>query len=623
MGLLFLRRAVLGSIIALAAPFDLRAGTCEDLDFPFQVLDLRLEMEPSDWQAVLHTPCCDADTPAPEKPASFRCGDGRPLAVRVRRKPTGMLPSPSSPVKPSLKIDYDDRVPGGEWLGQRKLSLENGWGGVLVKEGLAWILMGRAGVITGGVSWVRLEVNGGPVGVYTRVEQVDKSFLRRHVGEDEGFLYKERERRTRPGEDDLLAGLICFPPFGASCPLPADGYASLSSLVDLPQLMATGAVNAFLTNRDGLLGTEINYWMYDSAGRPRLYFPWDLDQALSLDPGVDPHRLKGGASAYEERLLRIPFMREMFDDALARLIAGPFHPDSLDVLLDGLSASVGPAIDADPLNDLEGGFAAEVARIRSWLHLRVEAVRDQIPPRPSPPIAIGEVLAVNRSVAADEAGEFDDWVELWNRRVGPVSLGGLFLSDDPAIPLRWGLPDRVVPPGGAVIVWCDGDRLQGPLHAPFHLAREGAAVGLWRLAAGIPRVVDFVRFDRQEGDVSIGLAPGGPPWPVPLPCATPGRFPNAPCPPAAGRFIRGDIAADGSLDIADPVGLLRALFGGEDLPCPRSGDLDGNEEIDISDAVALISYLFLAGPPPPPPYPGCGVEESPGGLGCPRHPACE
>jgi hypothetical protein len=319
----------------------------------------------------------------------------------------------------------------------------------------------------------------------------------------------------------------------------------------------------------------------------------------------------------------MPFLRDMFDDILARLIAGPFHPDSLDALLDELSTTVGPAIDADPLNDLRGGLAAELEGVRTWLHLRVDSLGRALPAPPSPPIIIGEVLAENRSTLADETGQFDDWVELWNRGDQPATLAGLYLSDDPATPLRFGLPDVAVPAHGAVLVWCDGDRRQGPLHAPFELNKDGEGVGIWRLESGIPRAVDFVRFFRQQPDVSIGLAPAGPPWPVALPCPTPGRAPNAPCPPPVPRFIRGDLAADGTIDISDPVSLLAGLFAGADLACPEAGDLDGDDQLDISDAVALLAYLFLAGPPPPAPFPGCGVESSSSRLDCPRDPPCE
>jgi hypothetical protein len=39
--------------------------------------------------------------------------------------------------------------------------------------------------------------------------------------------------------------------------------------------------------------------------------------------------------------------------------------------------------------------------------------------------------------------------------------------------------------------------------------------------------------------------------------------------------------------------------------------------------VALLAYLFLAGPPPPPPFPACGGEGSSSRLDCPRDPPCE
>ena len=73
-----------------------------------------------------------------------------------------------NPIKISLKIDFDDRIEDGEWHGHRKLSLEAGRGpgrGTLLREGLSWLLMARAGVVMGGASWVRVLVNGNSIGV--------------------------------------------------------------------------------------------------------------------------------------------------------------------------------------------------------------------------------------------------------------------------------------------------------------------------------------------------------------------------------------------------------------------------------------------------------------------------
>ena len=120
-----LRSSSLRSGLALALWASLAAGRpargCDNLDDPFQVLDLYLEMDPADWEIVRHDISFDL-----ERPAFFRCGDEELLPVMVRRKISDARPSSDDPQKVSLKIDFDDQLPGLEWHGQRKLSLESG-----------------------------------------------------------------------------------------------------------------------------------------------------------------------------------------------------------------------------------------------------------------------------------------------------------------------------------------------------------------------------------------------------------------------------------------------------------------------------------------------------------------
>ena len=43
---------------------------------------------------------------------------------------------------------------------------------------------------------------------------------------------------------------------------------------------------------------------------------------------------------------------------------------------------------------------------------------------------INEFLASNNSVYADEIGEYDDWVELYNSSSDPIDISGMYLADD-------------------------------------------------------------------------------------------------------------------------------------------------------------------------------------------------
>lgn len=72
-------------------------------------------------------------------------------------------------------------------------------------------------------------------------------------------------------------------------------------------------------------------------------------------------------------------------------------------------------------------------------------------------------------------------------------------------------------------------------------------------------------------------------------------------------FIRGDVNVDGQIDVTDAVGVLTFLFLGYDAACEAAADADGSELVEITDSIFLLRFLFLAGKPVPAPYPGCGV----------------
>lgn len=92
-------------------------------------------------------------------------------------------------------------------------------------------------------------------------------------------------------------------------------------------------------------------------------------------------------------------------------------------------------------------------------------------------------------------------------------------------------------------------------------------------------------------------------------------------------FRRGDANADGDLNITDPMYVLNFLFlGGPAAPCGRAADADGSGTLNITDPVYLLNYLFLGGPAPAAPYDpegGCGVDDEGGDLDCESFPPCE
>jgi hypothetical protein len=82
-------------------------------------------------------------------------------------------------------------------------------------------------------------------------------------------------------------------------------------------------------------------------------------------------------------------------------------------------------------------------------------------------------------------------------------------------------------------------------------------------------------------------------------------------------FLRGDANDDGKVDLSDAVAILGYLFLGDEAPrCLDAADANDSGIVEISDAVRLLNHLFLGAPPPPPPYPESGADATPDALSC-------
>ncbi len=140
------------------------------------------------------------------------------------------------------------------------------------------------------------------------------------------------------------------------------------------------------------------------------------------------------------------------------------------------------------------------------------------PMTPSP-IVINEFVAQNQTGIVDENNQREDWLELYNTSNAPVNVGGMRLSDDLS-QLKFTIPaNTIIPAFGTLLVWCDEDGTQGPLHANFKLASTGETVALF--AADGQSLHDVFVFGPQQADVATGrVLDGGPTW-VTLPVPTP------------------------------------------------------------------------------------------------------
>jgi hypothetical protein len=107
-------------------------------------------------------------------------------------------------------------------------------------------------------------------------------------------------------------------------------------------------------------------------------------------------------------------------------------------------------------------------------------------------------------------------------------------------------------------------------------------------------------------------------------------FWNLLSPPAlatAECFHRGDADNNGQLQLTDAIRILDFLFLGRTPPtCMDAADADGNNQLQLTDAIRILGYLFLGAKAPESPGPppnACGPDNDTTSLGCETYDKCD
>ncbi len=170
---------------------------------------------------------------------------------------------------------------------------------------------------------------------------------------------------------------------------------------------------------------------------------------------------------------------------------------------------------------------------------------------------INEWMAVNNNVIADGAGEYDDWIEIYNGSSSPIDLAGYYISDDVAEPLKWQIPNSnsaltTIPANGFLLLWADNDTDQGENHLSFKLSADGEPIIL-TLPDGTT-IVDQVLSGPQNDNVSYGRATDGSPAFQFFIAASPGVSNNVNSGPFTYNALFNIPIIQGSDDAEEPVG---------------------------------------------------------------------
>ena len=91
------------------------------------------------------------------------------------------------------------------------------------------------------------------------------------------------------------------------------------------------------------------------------------------------------------------------------------------------------------------------------------------------------------------------------------------------------------------------------------------------------------------------------------------------------EFLRGDVNANGNVDFTDAIAHLEFLFLGlGEIACEDAADANDDGMSDFTDAIRSLTVLFLGGVIiPDPGTRDCGPDPSDDGLACESFVPCE
>ncbi len=467
-----LTNAVTVAIVAITINTVLCTGSAQaqepnwpEIFEPNQLLTLNLTMDPCSWQAILHShpgeggpkPDCLYD-PCEVQALFWLDGEeGQKILVEVRRKKGFGFPNETDPCKVALKIDINQYVPGQEWHGLKKVSLECNIDSMdVVSEGVACNIHRMASGPEGygydaGVfyaNWVKLNVNGNYIGLYANVEQRDKTFLKHRdlyvyhdtwlykyadcvpgfvlkVGDDlnprspavEALCY---DPLVHPSDPNLIpAGGVCLDSDGLPGARPGDRTVvlQLSELINMQGMLAMAAVDAFLANSDPLFESSNNTYFLDfnladpCETRKRMYIPWDVDASFKSTT----RDIYYTGKTYDEVIMQKQVFRSQYNQIMKDLIDGPLSFADINDFLDMVEPVITSALEADTLamNHIFDRWGASSAAqlfdaLRSFFSQRIPNVLSQVDSdAPLPPLMPPGVILL------EDGFEGEPWNANW------------------------------------------------------------------------------------------------------------------------------------------------------------------------------------------------------------------
>jgi spore coat protein H len=327
------------NLIGIAPTPDI--GSNADAFFDDSVLhDLRLNINVKDWQSLK-----DNYLDNTYYPCDLRWRDHVVRNIGIRSRGTGSR----SGIKPGLRVDFDRYITDQKFLGLKSFVLRNNTQDPSnLHERVSMRFFRRLGLLAPREAHTKLYINDQYEGLYTIVESIDKRFLKRSLGEDDGYLFKYdypadgtpyffEDRGSNPEayvplpfkpethEDDSRPEVIADLVKTINQSSDAAFRIAIAEYLDLRKFIQHVAAEVFLADNDGFLGDYgmNNFYFYRFQNQKLFTFiAWDKSEASKGSTTYSIwHNINGVPSDRQNRLMRrVLSYRDLYDFYLDTLV---------------------------------------------------------------------------------------------------------------------------------------------------------------------------------------------------------------------------------------------------------------------------------------------------------------
>jgi len=205
----------------------------------------------------------------------------------------------SNEFKKSLKIDFNEFVPGQKYEGLRKVNLSNGVGDPsFQRDMLCYDMMRTAGIAAPRIAHTTVYLNDQYWGIYAIIEQVDKSFLTNNFSDDDGELFKNMgwsameylgtnptsykeffELKTNKTEDNWIDFIELCEVINNSSNIAFPD--EIQKVLDVDEYLRVLAIDILTNNWDSYIEHGRNWYLYHEPTDGLFHWvPWDYNLAL-------------------------------------------------------------------------------------------------------------------------------------------------------------------------------------------------------------------------------------------------------------------------------------------------------------------------------------------------------